>query len=218
MDDPNDEHPPHDVTAGEEFLLAIWQAVSRSPKWSKILLVITYDEHGGCYDHVLPPTNAVTPDPASNPGAEGFHFDRFGVRVPTILVSPSIEPGTVFRAGVSDSATPYDHTSILATLRGWLAIPDSLMLPSKRIAAAPHLGPVLTRTTPRPDLPTIPSPSPRSRHVQLALSQPLNDLQKSLLTASAIRFGLSPSAVVQSTRTVQDALKFFKQRSSMAAS
>ncbi len=218
MDDPNDEHPPHDITAGEEFLHAIWEAVSQSPKWNKILLVITYDEHGGCYDHVLPPTNAVTPDPASNPGAEGFHFDRFGVRVPTILVSPYIEPGTVFRAGVSDLGTPYDHTSILATLRDWLAIPDSLMLPSKRIAAAPHLGPVLTRTTPRIDLPTIPSPAPRSLHAQLAMSQPINDLQRSLLTASAIRFGLSPSAVVQSTRTVQDAVRFFKQRSSMAAS
>jgi phospholipase C len=218
LDDPNDEHPPHDVTAGEEFLHAIWEAVSQSPRWSKILLVITYDEHGGCYDHVLPPTNAVSPDQASNPGAEGFHFDRFGVRVPTILVSPYIEPGTVFRAGVSDSGTPYDHTSILATIRDWLAISESLMLPSKRIAAAPHLGQVLTRTTPRPDLPTIASPATRSRHVQLAMSQPINDLQRSLLTASAIRFGLSPSAVVQSTRTVQDAVKFFKQRSSMAAS
>ena len=189
LDDTNDEHPPHDVTAGEEFLLAIWQAVSQPPKWSKILLVITYDEHGGCYDHVLPPTNAVTPDQASNAGAEGFRFDRFGVRVPTILVSPCIEPGTVFRAGVSDSGTPYDHTSILATIRDWLAIPDSLMLPSKRIAAAPHLGLVLTRTTPRPDLLAIPSPAPRSLHVQLAMSQPINDLQRSLLAASAIRFG-----------------------------
>jgi phospholipase C len=92
------------------------------------------------------------------------------------------------------------------------------MLTSKRIAAAPHLGEILTRTTPRPDLPTIPPTLSRSRHAQLALSQPLNDLQKSLLSASAIRFGLNPNAVVESTRTVQDALKFFKQRSSMAAS
>ena len=124
----------------------------------------------------------------------------------------------MFRAAVNDSSTLDDHTSILATLRDWLEIPASLMLSSKRIVAAPHLGQVLERTTPRPDLPTIPSPMPRSRHVQLALSQPLNDLQKSLLTASAIRFGLNPGAVVQSTRTVQDTVKFFKQRSSMAAS
>jgi phospholipase C len=216
--DPNDEHPPHDITAGEVFLYAIWEAVSQSPSWSKILLVITFDEHGGCYDHVLPPTNAVTPDQASNPGAEGFTFNRFGVRVPTILVSPYIEPGTVFRAGVSDSGTPYDHTSILATIRDWLAIPETLMLPSKRIVAAPSVAQVLTRTTQRPDLPTIPSPATRSLHLQPAMSQPLNDLQRSLLSASARRFGLNPSAVVQSIRTRQDAENFFKQRASMAAS
>ncbi len=125
----------------------------------------------------------------------------------------------MFRANVSDAGTPYEYTSILATIRDWLlSIPESLMLTSKRVAAARHLGPVLTRTTPHLDLPTIPSPAPRSMHAQLAMSLPINDLQGSLLTAFAIRFGLSPSAVVQSTRTVQDAVKSFKQRSSMAAS
>lgn len=69
LDNPNDEHPPHDVSSGEAFLLQIWQAVSTSPQWNQILLIITYDEHGGCYDHVLPPSGAVTPDKASNPGA-----------------------------------------------------------------------------------------------------------------------------------------------------
>ena len=57
----NDEHPPHDVAAGERFLFAIWQAISQSPAWESTLLLITFDEHGGCYDHVLPPTNAVVP-------------------------------------------------------------------------------------------------------------------------------------------------------------
>jgi phospholipase C len=53
--DPNDEHPPHDVVAGEQFLFQIWQAISKSPLWAKTLLLITYDEHGGTYDHVMPP-------------------------------------------------------------------------------------------------------------------------------------------------------------------
>ena len=216
--DPNDEHPPHDVTAGEEFLLALWQSVSQSPLWSKSLLIITFDEHGGCYDHVLPPTNAVTPDQASNPGAEGFRFDRFGVRVPTIVISPYIEPGTVFRASVAVSGTPYDHTSILATLRDWLEIPESLMLPSQRIAAAPHLGPVLTRTTARTDLPAIPAPAPRLQHPEVAQARSMNDLQRSLVTASTIRFAMSPTTVGQSTRTVQEAVDFFKKRPSMAGS
>ena len=88
--DPNDQHPPHDVSKGEQFLYQIWQAVSESPGWNNILLIITYDEHGGCYDHVLPPMGAAPPDAASAPGKAGFSFDRFGVRVPTILVSPFI--------------------------------------------------------------------------------------------------------------------------------
>lgn len=222
--EPNDEHPPHDITAGEQFLRSIWEAVSQSPAWDKTLLILTFDEHGGCYDHVLPPTNAVSPDEASDPGAEGFRFDRFGVRVPTILVSPYIEAGTVFRAGVSGSGPPHDHTSILATLRDWLSIPEALMLPSRRIAAAPNLGQVLTRTTPRADLPVIPSPGPSSpTAARLALvhpqmTEPLNDLQKSLVAASARRFGLSPAEVLGSIKTRRDAEKFFLHRSSVAAS
>jgi phospholipase C len=145
-------HPPHDVTAGEHFLLRIWNAVSQSPNWNETLLIITFDEHGGTYDHVLPPTGAVPPDPKSDPGQNGFRFDRFGVRVPAVLVSPWIEPGTVFR---SNTDTPLDHTSILATLRDWLQIPAEKMLPSQRIAHSPTLEYVLTRTTPRPHNPTI---------------------------------------------------------------
>jgi phospholipase C len=216
--DPNDEHPPHDVTAGEAFLHAIWMAVSQSRLWSKILLIITFDEHGGCYDHVLPPTNAVTPDRASDPGAEGFRFDRFGVRVPAILVSPFIEGGTVFRADASGSGTPFDHTSILATLRDWLGIPAAQMLPSRRIVAAPDLGPALTRSSPRTDVPPIPAPPARRSLAQPAMTEPLNDLQKSLITGSARRFGLDPAGVLATVRTRQDAERFFRRRISRAAS
>ena len=192
--------------------------MSQSPRWSKVLLIITYDEHGGCYDHVLPPTNAVSPDAAEQPGGRGLSLRPLRRPRPddprlTLHRARHGVPGGGLRLG-------YPVRSHVGSrdAPGLAGDPDALMLPSKRIAAAPHLGQVLTRTSPRPDLPTIPSPSPRSSHVQLALSQPLNSLQKSLLTASAIRFGLNPSAVVQSTRTVQDALIFFKQRSSMAAS
>ncbi len=216
--DPNDEHPPHDVAAGERFLHDIWTAVSTSPDWDKILLVITFDEHGGCYDHVLPQPKAITPDVASDPGQEGFRFDRFGVRVPTILVSPYISAGTVFRASASETATPYDHTSILATLRDWLNIPKSQMLTSNRIKAAPTLEQVLTLKSPRLDLPTITAPPASLQMVQPALTEPLNDLQKSLVSASAVRFGLDPIAVLKAVKTRQDAVRFFSHRKSMAAS
>jgi len=65
--EPNDEHPPHDVSQGEQFLLRVWKMVSGGKDWNSTLLVITFDEHGGCYDHVEPPP-AVPPDAASDPG------------------------------------------------------------------------------------------------------------------------------------------------------
>ena len=153
---PNDEHPPHDISLGEQFLLRVWKTVSGSKDWSSTLLLITFDEHGGCYDHVEPPP-AVPPDAASDPGENGFHFDRYGVRVPTLLISPYIEPGTVFRSPID---VPYDHTSILATIRDWLEIPQEKMLSSARVKHAPTFGNVLTRSTPRADVPVIASTGP----------------------------------------------------------
>jgi phospholipase C len=205
--EPNDQHPPHDVQAGEAFLHAIWTAVSTSPGWNRTLLIITYDEHGGCYDHVLPPGNAKPPDAASEPGDAGFGFDRFGVRVPAVLVSPYIAAGTVFR---SDTGVPYDHASILATLRDWIGIGASDMLPSKRVAAAPTLAQVLTLATPRTDLPQIAAPG--TDWLQPPLSTPLNDLQKSLVSGAARRFGLDPATTLNNIRTRQHAVDFFKRR------
>jgi len=177
--DPNDEHPPHDVRLGEQFIHDVYQAVSTGKDWARTLLLITYDEHGGCYDHVPPPWNATPPDPQSNPGEAGFCFNRFGVRVPALLISPYIEPGTVFR---STTEVPYDHTSILATIRQWLEIPSDKMLPSARIKAAPDFGNVLTRTTPRIDRPvTLPLESLASWRV--APDAATNDLQKSIVIA-----------------------------------
>src|SRR5258708_13456381 len=133
------------------------------------MLIIPYDEHGGPYDHVPPFFNAATPDSASNPGESGFYFNRFGVRVPTIVVSPYVQPGTVFRSPNyvphSQNYVPYDHTSILATLRDWLAIPASSMLPSARIVPAPNLARLLTLSSPAPKPvinppPNAPPPTP----------------------------------------------------------
>src|ERR1700758_1432683 len=208
LTDPNDYHPPHDVRKGEQFLSRIWNAVRNSPSWNDTLLIITFDEHGGTYDHVLPPTGAKTPDNASNPGQNGFHFDRFGVRVPTILVSPWIEAGTVFR---SNTNTLLDHTSILATLRDWLAIPSDKMLPSLRIAQAPTLEYVLTRTRPRTDKPSIQTPEPVA-FTSTSLSLPPNDLQKSLITGTAARFGMDPRSVLAGIGTRQHTIDFFAKR------
>nr|WP_062335769.1 alkaline phosphatase family protein [Herbidospora sakaeratensis] len=95
----NDQHPPHKVSSGDALVGTIYRALSTSPRWNRILFVITHDEHGGCYDHVPPPA-AMPPDgyvPQFCVG-EINPFRVYGPRVPAILVSPYIEAGTVFRA------------------------------------------------------------------------------------------------------------------------
>ena len=118
----NDMHPPvalnpkvHSSTlAGELLINEVYDAVRTSPKWPRALLVVTFDEHGGCYDHWPPPLGATPPDPIpSYELQDGFRFDRFGVRVPTLFISPRVAPGTVVRA---PGAMPFDHTSMIRTL------------------------------------------------------------------------------------------------------
>lgn len=94
----NDDHPSHDVAEGQKFVKEVYETLRTSPQWNEILFIITYDEHGGFYDHVATPVEDV-PNPDGLIGAEPYFFDfmRLGVRVPTIMVSPWIEKGTGMR-------------------------------------------------------------------------------------------------------------------------
>ena len=177
--DGNSQHPNYDVALGESLLLAVYQAVRNGPGWDQTLLIITYDEHGGCYDHVSPPLGATPPD--TSIGEFGFDFTRFGVRVPAVLVSPLIPAGTIYR--VPDGTMPIDHTSVLKTIELRFGLPAL----TKRDAAAPDLAGVLTLTSPRTDDPlagvTAPVSSgqnPASGQVSQLLSlhaQQISDLQ-----------------------------------------
>ncbi len=142
----NSQHPNYDVAAGEAYMLKIYNAVKNSKYWENTLLIINYDEHGGCYDHVLPPSGAAQPTPDTINEATGFKFDRFGVRVPCVLISPWIEAGTVFR---TKSTTPLDHTSILKTVEELFDLPPL----TERDKAASSVLDVLTRSTLRTDNP-----------------------------------------------------------------
>ncbi|HVK74119.1 MAG TPA: alkaline phosphatase family protein [Kofleriaceae bacterium] len=97
----NDDHPPHHPMAAQQFVAMVYTALATSPQWANTLLVITYDEHGGFFDHVPPPT--VADDRA----ADGF--DQLGFRVPAYVVGPYVKAGFV-------SSVQRDHTSALRHL------------------------------------------------------------------------------------------------------
>ena len=114
----SDQHPDHNVQAGEIFIASIYNAIRKNKSlWESTALLIVYDEHGGIYDHVPPP--ACIADgyeaPADQTGiGQPFKFDRLGVRVPAILVSPWVSKGTVV-----DSNRVFEHSSIPATVTSY---------------------------------------------------------------------------------------------------
>jgi phospholipase C len=108
---------PQNMSLGEAFLAKVVHAIGASPTWERTVLIFTYDEHGGYYDHVPPPP-ALKPDliePIVQPGESTYEgFGRFGVRVPGVLVSAYAKKGNYVSSKV------YDHTSILALVeRKW---------------------------------------------------------------------------------------------------
>ncbi|KAH7657114.1 phospholipase C protein [Dioscorea alata] len=115
----NDDHPSHDVARGQRFVKEVYETLRSSPQWNETALLITYDEHGGFYDHVPTPVfNVPNPDGIIGPDPFFFKFDRLGVRVPTILVSPWIDKATVIHE--PNGPTPYshfEHSSIPATVK-----------------------------------------------------------------------------------------------------
>ncbi|MBI0328603.1 alkaline phosphatase family protein [Burkholderia plantarii] len=153
----NSQHPNYDVAKGEQLIHDVYRALRDGPGWNDTLLLITYDEHGGNYDHVAPPADAVAPDDSVGE-FDNFDFKRFGVRIPAVLISPLIAAGTVFRA--QDGTI--DHTSVLKTIGTRWNLPPL----TRRDAAAPGLGDVLTLAEPRQDDPLAGILPPQSQTSQ----------------------------------------------------
>lgn len=145
------EHPMDDVTHGEALIKAAYEAIRNSPVWNTSLLIVTWDEHGGFYDH-------GTPGPATPPGDTtlvspynefGFTFDQYGPRVPAVIVSPLIPRNLI------DHRT-YDHSSIPATVERIFGL-GAL---TARDAAADDVATLASLTSPRADCPVaLPAPA-----------------------------------------------------------
>ena len=116
-----DQHPDHDVQQGEVFLAQVYNAVRNNPDlWKTTAILIVYDEHGGIYDHVPPPACpkdgfSATPDQTGVPGLT-FEFDRLGVRVPAILISPWVPKATVVPGPGEPDGRTFEHASIPRTV------------------------------------------------------------------------------------------------------
>ncbi len=177
----NDQHPPHDVREGERLIATIYDALrSQEDVWRQSLFVVVYDEHGGFYDRVPPPADAVNPD-GINSIAPPFAFDRFGVRVPALLVSPWVPKGQI-------DSTTYDHTSVLSFLKKHFGLPRFL---HRRDEAAPTFEHNFL-DSPRTDTPTnltavVPLPSEVTRTSALAehAQRPPSEYQRGLMTLAA---------------------------------
>jgi phospholipase C len=180
-----DQHPIHDVAIGDAFIGKVFNAIVSSPQWqaNKVLFLITYDEHGGSYDHVPPARTAIPPKAGT--GDFGFDFKRYGVRVPAVVVSPYVVKGSVFRG---QGQRDFDHTSILATIERRFGI-DPL---TERDKKAPDLGAILSLAQPRNDsapvvVPDIVQPVMAAAALAAPAGDvsrlPLNDLQRSMVTA-----------------------------------
>jgi phospholipase C len=193
----NDDHPPSDVKAGQELVLDLYDALTKTPEWDDTLMVVVYDEHGGFYDHVTPP-----------PVDDGSGFPTYGVRVPALVVGPRV------RKHVSHEL--FDHTSLIKTiLLRYAADPAAAIAAmGPRVANAQHLGVVLedlpradweghgdlhghldewrleAKRTRMAEAPTTPSPAPDGAGQPVVL----NDFQEEFLNlAQGLRHaGLPP--------------------------
>jgi phospholipase C len=157
--DQNDDHPPHNVMKSQKLVADVYNAVrSNDNLWMSSLLVICYDEHGGFYDHVVPPP-ALPPDEYTTE----YTFDQLGVRVPALIVSPWVKKGV--------ENTTFDHASLLKYLvEKWNLAPLG-----NRVGAANSLGSAIQSEMRKNCIPTsirVPFTSLLPAHPEWELTEP----------------------------------------------
>jgi phospholipase C len=197
----NDQHAPNDMRYGEHLIADVYDALRANPDtWAKTVLVVTYDENGGFYDHILPPAdNVPNPDGINCPPPDDDHpsftvpfdFKRLGFRVPAIIASPWVKKGKV-------DSTRYQHTSVLATLKKLFNLNGFL---TKRDASANAFDGLFAelsaprtdtpQTLPRVALPAIPASLADPAH---PANQPLDNTQRERLEGIS-RMAIAAGAV-----------------------
>ena len=196
---------PGSVLLGDRLVWKIYQAIrnsksGRGNNWQNTLFIITFDEHGGCFDHVPPPTVTPPDSKTFNPGTPGqctpgqgeecFDFKRLGVRIPTVMVSASIAANTIVN-------TPMHHCSFLKTMQQKWGLSS---LGPRQDTAPPFTEVFASSSRPLdtwPDFKTYPGPSStldstRMRGVDLS-AMPVNGLQASILNAILELYGTDPA-------------------------
>ncbi|MEO9191748.1 MAG: alkaline phosphatase family protein, partial [Acetobacteraceae bacterium] len=192
---PNDQHPARDIRYGENLINTVYQAVRGGPLWERTLLVVTYDEHGGFFDHRVPPAVAA-PNPADPPGEDGFKFTSLGLRVPAVLISPWIAAGTVFHP-----TQAVDHTAVIRTLCNRWNLPPLTQRDANAIDFSTVLGTTLRPLSDTP-VPSFWNPPPVASDADVML----NDLQIDFLALVANRHRLKRPPLL----TQADARRFLK--------
>jgi phospholipase C len=160
------QHPLDDVALGEGLIKSTYEAIRNSPLWENSLFILTWDEHGGFFDHAIPPTAIAPGDTSPNDGhnQSGFTFDQYGPRVPAVIVSPWIPKNII-------DHRLYDHSSVLATLETLLGLQPL----TERDRNANNVLPLLSLNSPRTDAP-VELPSPANGIASSGLLQPQNDI------------------------------------------
>jgi phospholipase C len=176
---------PGPVLLGDRLVWQVYDAIQKSPQRDRTLLIITFDEHGGCYDHVPPPGQVTPPDHDPNTPywqEDDFDFTRLGVRIPTIMISSHIARNTVVK-------TPMHHGSFMKTVfKKWdKTAPGEFSPLTKRVADAPEFSEVFTSTTARQDWPEIPEPVvPEEFWKKDFSAAPLSKLQQSIINGTSV--------------------------------
>jgi phospholipase C len=204
----NDQHPDSDVQEGENLIWRVYEKIRSNKKiWNNCVFVITYDEHGGLYDHV-PPPKTVNPDGNSSVNPQ-FDFTRLGIRVPAVIISPFVGPRKI----VSDQ---FDHTTLLATA---VSLFRDKPLDAGELGARAARANTLLRcldeslyNNPREDVPKFPAPATPPTQSPAVL----NDLLKKYVAQAAYleqklppaaRTGIDPASI----RTDQEVQAYLQQ-------